>query len=480
MVFSSFDFLIIFLPLFLISYFFVENKFKNLCILLFSLVFYAYGCFDNISYFFILIASLFLNHRFGIWMGKGIKHKKFVLILSLIFNFGMLFVFKYFDFFIDIITIITKNQPINKLNLVLPIGISFYTFQIVSYLIDVYFEKIPYEKSFIDFGTYVVMFPQLIAGPILRYSDIMAQIKSDRDFKWENFKNGLTIFIIGLASKVIIANQLSMVDLDVRNFGLENMCRLTAWGTAIAWSMQMYFDFYGYSLMSIGLGKMMGFDIMENFKDPFLSKSITEYWRRWHISLSTWFKDYLLYPILLSKGIKSLRNSLNTSVGIKVSNVIVNIIATFFVWLATGLWHGANFNFIIWGMYFFVLLTIEQIFLYKILNKSKIISHIYLCVLIAISFVIFFNEDLNSICLIFNKMFGLDVELINNFFDKTIMNNWKAILLGVLCVIKIPQFIYKKIENVKAIKFFIILILLAISLTLIYIGYNDPFMYFRF
>lgn len=479
MVFSSFNFLLIFLPLFLISYFLVEYKFKNLCILLYSLVFYAHGCFDNIYYFFILLVSLFLNYRFGILLG-GKKHKKMVLILSLIFNFGMLFIFKYFDFFIDIITFFTKNRPIQKLNLILPIGISFYTFQIVSYLVDVYFGKIKYEKNFINFGTYVVMFPQLIAGPILRYSDIMEQIKSKRKFELENLFNGFSIFIIGLASKVIIANQLSMVDLDVRNFGLENMCRLTAWGVAIAWSMQMYFDFYGYSLMSIGLGKIMGFDIMKNFDDPFLSKSITEYWRRWHISLSTWFKDYLLYPILLSKPVKSLRNMLNSSVGIKVSNIVVNIIATFFVWFATGIWHGANYNFIIWGMYFFVLLTIEQIFLYKILNKSKIISHIYLCILIIISFVIFFNENINDIHLIFSKMFGGNVELINNFFYSSIANNWKAIVIAILCVLNIPRFVYKKISSIKILRAFIIVALLIISLSLIYIGYNDPFMYFRF
>ena len=367
-----------------------------------------------------------------------------------------------------------------KLNLMLPIGISFYTFQIVSYLIDVYYEKIDVEKNIINFSTYVIMFPQLIAGPILRFGDIMSQTKQERKIKIKDFSSGMKIFVIGLASKVIVANQLSLVDLDIRNYGLESMSLIIAWSGAIAYAMQLYFDFYGYSLMAIGLSKMMGFDIIENFKDPFLSKTVSEYWRRWHISLGTWFRDYLLYPILLSNPIKKIRKDVSKIFSKNFANFVVNVIATFFVWFTTGLWHGANYNFILWGLYFFIFLNIEQLFLEKILIKTKVISHIYLIIVITISFVIFSNENFTEMILYLKKMFDYKNIMYYDMFDKTILFNIKSIILGILFVIKFPQFIYKKISNIKIIDFIIISILLVVSLFLIYKGYNDPFMYFRF
>lgn len=480
MVFSSFQFILCFMPLFFLSYYIADVKTKNFFLFLFSLGFYAYGCFDHPHYFLILVFSLIINYHFGIAIASGKINKKLILVIALFIDFGILFVFKYFDFFIDVLTHIRENSSINKLNLVLPIGISFYTFQIVSYVVDVYFGKIEVEKKFINFATYVIMFPQLIAGPIVRYSDIMKEIKADRTFNKEYFFKGLSIFIIGLSSKVIVANQLSLVQVDIGNYNYYELSRLGAWGGAIAYSMQMYFDFYGYSLMAIGLGKMMGFTIVENFKDPFLSRSVEEYWRRWHISLSTWFRDYLLYPILMSKFIKRIRSAIHSISNIKLSNFVVNVLATFVVWFATGLWHGANYNFVLWGLYFFIFLNIEQLFLSKLLNKSKVLSHIYLCFVIIISFVIFKNENMEQMIVYFKQMFGANVEIVNRSFYQTIANNYKQMILGVLCVLRVPNAIYGKIKRNIFLVTIVMIGLLSICIFLIYLGYNDPFLYFRF
>ena len=324
------------------------------------------------------------------------------------------------------------------------------------------------------------MFPQLIAGPIVRYSDLMGQIKSERDVKIDDIINGFTIFVFGLSSKVIVANMLSLVSVDLDKYGLETISTLTAWGVAISSSMQMYFDFFGYSLMAIGLGKMMGFDIVENFKDPFLSRSVEEYWRRWHISLSTWFRDYLLYPLQMSAPIRNLRKFLKSTFDFKTSNLIVNLITIFVVWIATGLWHGANYNFILWGLYFYIFLSIEQIFLSKILKRFEAFSHIYLIIVIIISFVIFFNEDLSSIKLMLKKMFLIDSNLIGKDFFNIIINNIKQIILGIVCVLRLPNIIYDRIKKYKILRVLIVVLLLSLSIYIIYRGYNDPFMYFRF
>ncbi|MBP3201811.1 MAG: MBOAT family protein [Lachnospiraceae bacterium] len=515
MVFSSFYFLLYFLPLFFISYFLVENKYKNITLLLYSIGFYAFGCFDNLYYVLILIGSLVINYFITVGIEENdvdnnvhsdnsvaklsgnhpisrskasynYRYKKsnksirvLLLVVSLILNFGNLFIFKYYNFFIDVVNLINKNITINKLNLILPIGISFYTFQIVSYVIDVYFKKIKAERNFVDFATYVIMFPQLIAGPIVRFKDIVKEIKLDRSVLLKNVYEGLSIFIIGLASKVIIANQLSLVNVDISDVGYDRLCVIAAWGGAISYSMQMYFDFFGYSLMAIGLGKMIGITIPDNFKDPFLSLSVEEYWRRWHITLSTWFRDYLMYPILLSKPIKKIRNAFN-KINKKFSSFITTFVAMFIVWAATGLWHGANFNYVIWGLYFFIFMVLEQLIFSKTFLKIKPLAHIYLLIVIIISFVIFSNENLNDMMLYFSKMFGVNATFINETFDMTIMNNVRAIIIGILCVIKIPNTIYMYVKNNVALNIVVMILLLGVSLFLIYLGYNDPFLYFRF
>ena len=489
MVFSSLNFLLVFLPLFLISYYLIDTKLKNICVLFYSLGFYAYGCIDNPHYVLILIASLLINYIFGLIIERAVKTRKFVLTLAILFNVAILFVFKYFDFFIDIIKyLITRVNltssfetvmRIERLNLVLPIGISFYTFQIMSYIFDVYYKKIKSERSFINLSTYIIMFPQLIAGPILRYSDVKNDIEKERNVNRENFLSGLKVFIFGLGSKVIIANQLSGVNIDVNVFEFTSLSASTVWLESIAYGLQLYFDFYGYSLMALGLGKMMGINIMKNFDEPFKAVTAGEFWRRWHISLGSWFKDYMLYPILMSKKMTGLRKVLSKCVNKSFGNFFVNFIAMFIVWFTTGLWHGAHVSFVLWGLYFFVFMVLEQIFISKIVKSQRWLGHIYLLIVVIMSFTIFSNENLSVLIFKLRKMWEinkdfLDVNCINIF-----RTNLKAIVLGILFASTLPQKIYGLSKN-KYLDFVIILLVLALSLFLIYRGYNDPFMYFRF
>ena len=476
MVFSSLNFLAVFLPLFLISYYLIDVKYKNICILLYSIGFYAYGCIDNPHYVLILIASLFINFFFGIWIDKLNKGRKLILVIAIIFNVAILFVFKYFDFFIDIFRI----KTINKLNLVLPIGISFYTFQIMSYIFDVYYKKIKAEKSFINLSTYIIMFPQLIAGPILRYSDVKNDIERERDVHTANFFAGLKVFIIGLGSKVIIANQLSGIQIDVNVFENNMLSSSTIWLASIAYGLQLYFDFYGYSLMAIGLGKMMGVKIMENFNEPFKAITAGEFWRRWHISLGSWFKDYMLYPILMSKTISGIRKSLSKNISKSFANFFVNFIAMFIVWFTTGLWHGAHANYVMWGLYFFVFMILEQLFIERFVKRHRFIGHIYLILIVIISFTIFSNENISDLFFKIRKMW----EINSKFFDTNCYNifltNIKSIILAVLFATTVPQKLYKKIFVNNSIDVICIVVIFALSIYLIYKGYNDPFMYFRF
>lgn len=478
MVFSSLMFLAYFLPFFYISYLFAKPKYKNLCIFLYSICFYAFGCFDTPYYILILLLSLFVNYIIALKIEKN--HSGYLLFLTIIYNFGILFVFKYFDFFMEVLGLVSGKESITKLNLILPIGISFYTFQLVSYVIDVYNKKIEAEKNFIDFGTYAIMFPQLIAGPIVRFTDIIKEVKANRNINIKLVVDGFSVFVFGLTSKVFLANQLSMIAVDAKNYGIENLSMLGTWLLGVGWTLQMYFDFFGYSLMAIGLGIMMGFTIPKNFDNPYLSRSIEEYWRRWHITLNTWFRDYLLYPLLFSNPFRKLYNYFSKKINRKVATIIVNIPATFIVWFASGLWHGANFNFVIWGVYFFLFLTIEQIFISQFLKKHKIISHIYLVVVITISFIIFFIEDLDLLKICLKNLFVYDGVLFSDAFKTMLISNYKVLILSILTVLLIPQKIYNRVKNNDYIRGMIIITLFAIDILFIYIGYNDPFLYFRF
>src|SRR5574344_348019 len=358
MLFFSISFLYYFLPILLIIYFSVPSKYKNIILLVFSLIFYFYG---EPKYIILLLTTCVCNYIFGLLIDKYRNKSKMILIFSLIFNIGLLLFFKYTDFFIENVNgLFSSNIPL--LRLALPLGISFFTFQVLSYVIDVYNKIVEVSKNFINFATYVCLFPQLVAGPIVRYSTINEELKS-RVHSYDNFSSGVKKFIVGLSKKVLIANVIgelakSLVSITTRTV-------FSFWIEAISFTLQIYFDFSGYSDMAIGLGKMFGFNFLENFNYPLIASSITDFWRRWHISLSSWLRDYVYIPLggnRVSK-LKWIRN-------------------IFIVWFLTGFWHGAAWNFIIWGLYFAVFLLLEKIFLGKFLDKHHVFGHIYTIIIV--------------------------------------------------------------------------------------------------
>ena len=462
MVFTSINFLYYFLPTVLILYFIVPKKYKNLLLLISSLLFYFYG---EPKYIILMVIEIVLAY-FEARLIEKYKSKE-IFIFSIFIHVLLLCIFKYTNFLITNINGIF-NTNITLLNIVLPIGISFYTFQIISYLVDVYKGKVKAQKNFISLATYVSLFPQLIAGPIVRYETINDEL-DNRKQTFNDFSSGISRFIIGLSKKVLIANILGEL---CNIFILSNeKTILFYWIYGISYSLQIYFDFSAYSDMAIGLGRMFGFHFMENFDYPYISKSITEFWRRWHISLSSWFKDYVYIPLGGSKKgtFKLIRNIL-------------------IVWLLTGLWHGSEWTFVIWGMFIGILLVIEKLLLNKYIEKlPSIVRRIYTLFIIMISFIIFsgsnINESFNNIVGLFNfsnpfinrftihylKDYGL-VLIIAIFLSTPILKN---------TIIKLKE--NKKINNIINILEIIVLLILLVIVTsyLIDSSYN-PFLYFRF
>src|SRR5574344_710624 len=346
MVFSSIPFIFFFLPLFLIIYYLVPNKYKNYILLIFSLIFYAWG---EPIYILLMIFTTYMDYLNGRVYLKSGNHKKKYLIISLVIDLGLLFFFKYSDFLIGTInTLFNINIPL--LNLGLPIGISFYTFQTLSYSIDVYRGNVEPEKNYLRYLTYVSMFPQLIAGPIVRYDSISHELVN-RKINFTMISNGFTRFLIGLFKKVLLANNIGYL-FTVISTNYVNSSVLLLWLGIISFTFQIYFDFSGYSDMAIGLGKMLGFNFLENFNYPYIAKSITDFWHRLHISLSTWFRDYLYIPL-----------------GGNRCSIIKNIRNILIVWALTGLWHGASYNFLLWGIYYGIILIIEKFILNKYIDK---------------------------------------------------------------------------------------------------------------
>lgn len=382
MLFSSISFLYWFLPLVIIAYFLVPKKGKNFVLLLSSLFFYFYG---EPKYLFLMVGSTLATFLFGLWIEKA-KRRRLPLIISLCVNIGLLLFFKYADFFLTNVNTLLGSK-LGLLGLALPIGISFYTFQEISYLIDLYRGDAKVQRNFINFACYVSLFPQLIAGPIVRYTVIEEQLQS-RTHSLENFSRGAMRFVIGLGKKVLIANVLGEFTEKFAASGEKSL--VFFWASAIAYTLHVYFDFSGYSDMAIGLGQIFGFRFLENFNYPFISKSISEFWRRWHISLGSWFRDYVYIPLG----------------GSRVSNLkwLRNILV---VWFLTGFWHGAAWNFILWGLYFALFLLLEKLFLQKLLSKlPSFVSHLYVLFFIVISFVLFNSPTLTAFTESLSGMFG--------------------------------------------------------------------------
>ena len=459
MIFSSILFIYYFLPLLLIFYFIIPSKYKNLVLLIFSLIFYFLG---EPKYIIILLLSCIINYILSKQIKKK-KNAKLYLIVSLIYNISQLLIFKYTDFFINNVNNIF-NINIPYMYIVMPIGISFFTFQILAYIIDVYNKKHKPAKNIIDFMTYVCLFPQLIAGPIVRYSDVERELQ-DRTHSFDNFGNGTKRFVIGLSKKVLLANVLGEFS---KSLITETV--LSSWLKPIAYTLQIYFDFSGYSDMAIGLGLMFGFKFLENFNYPLIASSITDFWRRWHISLSSWFRDYVYIPLGGNRvnKIKWIRN-------------------LFVVWFLTGFWHGANWNFIIWGLYFGIILVIEKLFIGKYISKTKIFKYIYSIIIIVISFLIFNSNSINEILSSLKNMFFINnLDLINK---ETIYYLKNYLVLIIVAIISSTPLLKNIISKIKTTKYKVIIdilepitiiILLILSTAFLIDESFNPFLYFRF
>ena len=466
MVFSSTIFLCVYLPLVLLGYYICPKKGKNLFLLIVSLIFYAWG---EPKYVFLMIFSILVNYVFGLLMDKHRENKKrlkLLLAISVIIDLGLLSVFKYTDFIITNINSVF-GAGFDLLNIALPIGISFYTFQAMSYTIDVYRDDVRVQRNLIDFGMYITMFPQLIAGPIVRYTDVQDQL-AERNVTTADFSEGIMRFVVGLGKKVLLANQMGAVWTQIYALG-GDISALMAWTGAAAYTFQIYFDFSGYSDMAIGLGRMFGFKFPENFRYPYESVSITDFWRRWHITLSTWFKEYLYIP--LGGNRRGLaRQALNLLI----------------VWTLTGFWHGAGWNFVMWGLYYFAILFIEKLFLLKALDKlPRLFRHAYALLLIVIGWVIFASDDVSVMLPYLGSMFGAN-GAIGGMDVYTLLT--KAVLLIICCIAstELPKKLFLSAAgamNEKAaftLKSVLMIALLALSMILLIGDSYNPFLYFRF
>lgn len=474
MLFSSTTFIYMFLPFTLICYYGIlrwSRTAQNVFLFLASLLFYGWG---EPKFVFAMLGSIVINWFFGLLIHKYKSENKLPLAklcigIDCFFNLGMLFIFKYLNFTADIIfSFFGEHSPIGAI--ALPIGISFFTFQAMSYVIDVYRDRGEVQKNILNVGLYISFFPQLIAGPIVRYETVAYEIQNRKE-TWDDFFEGFTRFVIGIGKKVLIANSVAVVADEVFGFvGQGPVSTAAAWLGAIAYSLQIFFDFSGYSDMAIGLGKMFGFHFLENFNYPYISKSITEFWRRWHMSLGTWFRDYVYFPLGGSR--------------VKSSRMVFNL---FVVWLLTGFWHGANWTFVVWGLMYFVLLTVEK--LTGIVNKEgkliNIIKWAYTMLFVIIGWVFFRAENLSVGLDYLGYMFGINNQDAQSllYFKAMLSQSLIIILIGLVCSTPIFKIIGKKIkEN------FITNLIYAVGVALIFImsvsslvssSYN-PFIYFNF
>lgn len=441
MVFNSIVFIFYFLPLVLLFYYLSPNKFKNLTLFIFSLLFYSWG---EPIYFFLMLFSCLSDYIHSIIIDKyrSTIYSKIALISSISINIGILIFFKYLPF-----------------NLPLPIGISFYTFQTMSYSIDVYRGNVPVQKNFLTLATYVTLFPQLVAGPIVRYIDIEKELDF-RIHKLDIFYEGVYRFIVGLSKKVLLANNLGIIWNNIKISPIHELSLFTSWLGIICFTLQIYFDFSGYSDMAIGLGKMFGFTFPENFNFPYISKSITEFWRRWHISLGSWFRDYVYIPLGGNRCSKH--------------RWFFNI---FVVWFLTGIWHGSSFNFILWGLYFGIILVLEKLFILNLLNKlPNLLRHFYTLFIIILGFVLFEFNSLSSISSYLKSML-FNSNLIDYNFIYYFVPNIVLLLISFISCTPIIKYI---LDKYNLFRFVFLLLGLILSTSFLVDSSFNPFLYFRF
>ncbi len=465
MLFSSIPFLYYFLPCVLILYLIAPKKLKNAVLLLSSLIFYAWG---EPKYVLLMAASILVGYLAGLFIGaaKTKKGKKSALIISLVICLGLLGYFKYADFFIESFNALT-GIGIPALRIALPIGISFYTFQIISYIIDVYRDDTPVQRNIISFAAYVSMFPQLIAGPIVRYSDIVKEI-DNRKITLQAVAEGARRFILGLGKKIIIANVLG--ELCDAFLASSQQSLAFCWLYALAFTLHIYFDFSAYSDMAIGLGRILGFSFPENFNYPFVSRSITEFWRRWHMSLGSWFRDYVYIPLGGNRCGKA-RQMLNI----------------FVVWMLTGLWHGAAWNFVVWGVFFGILLLIEKLWLLNKLEKLRVLRHIYVMLMVMLSFVMFNASGVGDGFRVIGAMFGGADSFVNNEFFYYLRSYALTLTIAIIGATPLVKKAVLSLRERKWAENIICVIepvalaaILLVSTAYLVDGSFNPFLYFRF
>ncbi len=472
MIFSSIIFLLHFLPVTLALYYLAPPRLKNTVLFLCSLLFYCWG---EVRFFPVMLALILINYLCGLGMGRFDQNKtarRVLLVVALVGSLGMLFYFKYANFVLESINALlgTSFAPIQGIS-VLPLGISFYTFQTLSYSIDVYRREVETEHNIIDFGAYVVMFPQLIAGPIVKYRDVSAQLHVYKNrYNLAQIEEGMTLFIFGLAKKVLLADAIGALWTDligvaddpaVTFVGLANASTPLVWLGILAYSFQLYFDFSGYSMMAIGMGKMLGFDFPQNFNFPYISRSITEFWRRWHMTLSGWFREYVYIP--LGGNRKGLKRQ------------ILNL---FIVELLTGIWHGANWNFICWGLYYFVLLAAEKLFLLKHLEKGRVWPHIYTLFLVVVGWAMFVGNDPGvEFGLLFQKLFIPSGGVSPVYF---LRNYGVLLVVSMLCCTPLVAKLWDWLRRRTWTRLATVGLLLVVTTAYVVGNTNSPFLYFNF
>lgn len=468
MVFSSITFLFMFLPLSLIVYYAAPKSWRNMVILILSLVFYAWG---EPVYVFLMIGSIVLDYFGGLLIQHNRKDKNkqtFIFVTVLVLNLSVLVFFKYYGFIIaNINSVLGTTLQIRELPL--PLGISFYTFQLISYIADVYMGKVRAQKNIINFGAYISMFPQLVAGPIVQYSDIEEQL-NEREESIYKFGEGAERFICGLGKKVLLANNLGLIWREIKVVPTSELSVVTAWVGIIAFTLQIYFDFSGYSDMAIGLGKIMGFEFLENFKHPYMSRSISEFWRRWHISLGSWFRDYIYIPL-----------------GGNRKGLIIQLRNLFIVWFATGLWHGASWNFIVWGLYFGALIFLEKVFLGKLLEKvPAVIAHGYTLIAVVVSWVFFEAVTVSGALDYIGVMFGIGKNpAVDGMARYMVRTNFIILTVAIVAATPLIRKLINKLKTkydfsgVVAVVLCNLTVLFIATAYLVSESYN-PFLYFRF
>ena len=465
MSFTTIEFMFRFLPIFLIVYYVVPTRYKNMILLIGSFVFYAWG---QHFYLLLLMLSIVVNYTFGRLIGERRAQRKPLLILGLIYNFGLLVFFKYTNFFIENINALltATHIQIPTISVVMPLGISFYTFQVVSYLVDVYRGEQRPVKNIINLGVYIAMFPQVTSGPIGLYSELEPTLLR-RHCSVLNLESGMKTFILGMGAKMLLANPMGTLWAGMSRYGYETLSCPYAWLGAFGYSFQLYFDFAGYSLMAMGLGQMLGLYVPKNFDHPYISGSMAEFWRRWHMTLGRWFKKYLYFPLGGSRCsfAKTIRN-------------------TFVVWAFTGLWHGASWNFVLWGLIFFVLLTIERLGLGKLLAKTKVLKHIYVIFLIPLTWVVFALPNMQDIATYFSRLFPFFADNTASFVNtkdviRALHDYWYLLIACVVFCLPFPSRWYEKHKNSKLVILGLVLIYLM-SVYKMQTQTSNPFLYYQF